>query len=95
MHRTSFWCLVLLFIGGFFRLKSFICKKYKSTNGKDSKYANTIDISIIWSCGGVGYAGSLIAWIVSRAGSFFACIGTMAGSLITCIGSFSAFFCII
>ena len=34
-----------------FRLKSVICKKkYANTNGNDSKYTNTIDISSIWLC---------------------------------------------
>ena len=44
---TSFWWLILFFIDKFFRLKSVICKKYANTNGKDTKYTNTIDISII------------------------------------------------
>ena len=36
----------------FFILReSVITKKYTNTIGKDSKYTNTIDISIIWSCG--------------------------------------------
>ena len=35
-------------------LVSVVCKKYTNTNGKDSKYTNTINISIIWSCGGGG-----------------------------------------
>ena len=40
------WWLILFFIDKFFifRLKS---EKYTDTNGKDSKYTNTIDISII------------------------------------------------
>ena len=51
-HRTSFWWLILFFIDSFFifRLKSVICKKYTNTNGKDSKYTNVIDISIIRYC---------------------------------------------
>ena len=35
-------------------LVSVVCKKYTNTNDKDSKYTNTINISIIWSCGGGG-----------------------------------------
>ena len=69
------WLLVLFFIDEFFRLESVICKKYTRTNGKDSKYTNAIDISIIWSCGGcVGDTGRFIAYIASSAGSFIACI---------------------
>ena len=63
-HLTSFWWLILFFIDEIFvfRLKSVIFKKYTNTNGKDSKYTNAINISIIWSCGGgVGNTGSLIA----------------------------------
>ena len=37
----------LFFIDELFRLKNVICKKYTSTSGKDSKYANAIEISII------------------------------------------------
>ena len=44
----------LVFVEGFFRLVSVICKKYTNTNGKGSKYTNTINISIIRSCGGGG-----------------------------------------
>ena len=74
---TSFWWLILFFIDDF-RLKSVICKKYTNANGKDSKYTNAIDISIIWSCGGSdGKAGSFIAWIVSGGGSFIACIDSI------------------
>ena len=48
-HMTSFWWLILFFfIVLFFSLRSIICKKYTNTNGKDSKHANTIDVSIIW-----------------------------------------------
>ena len=48
-HMTSFWWLILFVIDKFFifRLKSVICKKYTNTNGKDRKYTNAIDISII------------------------------------------------
>ena len=54
-HRTYFWLLILFFIvEGVFRLVSVICKKYTNTNGKGSKYTNTIKISIIRSCGGGG-----------------------------------------
>ena len=52
-------------------------QKYTNTNGKDSKYTNTIDISIIWYCGD-GDAGSFIACIVSSAGSFIAWIGNIS-----------------
>ena len=81
---TSLWLFVLFFNDEFFifRLESVICKKYTSTNNKDSKYTNTIDISIIWSCGGgVGDAGSFIAYIVSSAGSFIACIASISATL--------------
>ena len=72
------WLLVLFFIDEFFRLESVICKKYTRTNGKDSKYTNAIDISIIWSCGGcVGDTGRFIAYIASSAGSFIACIASI------------------
>ena len=48
-RMTSFWSLILFFTDEcFWCLRSVICKKYTNTNGKDSKYANTIDISIIW-----------------------------------------------
>ena len=58
-----------------------ICKKYTNTNGKVSNYTNARDISIIWSCGGgVGKAGSFIAWLVSSAGSFIASIGSNAAT---------------
>ena len=43
----SLW-LIFFFNDEFFRLKSVICKKNTSTNGKDSKHTNTIDTSIIW-----------------------------------------------
>ena len=38
-HMTSFWWLILFFMGLFFifSLRSVICKKYTNTNGKDSK----------------------------------------------------------
>ena len=71
----SFWRLILFFIDNFFsfRLETVICKKIHKTNGKDSKYTNAIDISIVWFCGGgVGNTGSFIAWIAIRAGSFIA-----------------------
>ena len=47
-HMTSFWWLILFFIDLFFicSLRSVICKKYANANGKDSKYTNTVDISI-------------------------------------------------
>ena len=50
---TSFQWLFLLIlsrqaiIDEFFRLKSVLCKKYTSTDGKDRKHTNVIDISII------------------------------------------------
>ena len=52
-HVTSFWWLALFFIDGFFifSLGSVICKKYTKAKCKDSKNTNSIDISIIWSCG--------------------------------------------
>ena len=52
-HMTSFWWLILFFVGLFliFSLGIVICKKYTNTNGKDSKYTNTIDISINGSHG--------------------------------------------
>ena len=80
---TSFWQLILLFIGLFFIFS--ICKKYTNTNDKDQKHANAIDISIIWSCGA---ATGRVGGGVSSAGSFIACIG----SFIACIGSISATF---
>ena len=48
-HMTSFWWLILFFIDEFFifRLKGVICKNHRNTNGKDSKYTNAIDMSII------------------------------------------------
>ena len=46
---TSFWWLIFFLIDELFIFReSAICKKYTNTNGKDSNYTNTIDISIIW-----------------------------------------------
>ena len=47
-HMTPFWWLILFFIELFFicSLRSVICKKYANANGKDSKYTNSIDVSI-------------------------------------------------
>ena len=46
---TSFWWLILFFVDEFFifRLENVACKKYRNATGKDSKYTNAIDISII------------------------------------------------
>ena len=45
---TLLWWLIVFFIDEFFIFReSDICKKYTSTDGKDSKYTNAIDISII------------------------------------------------
>ena len=46
---TTFWLLILFFIDEFFifSLRRVIYKKYRNANGKDSKYTNAIDISII------------------------------------------------
>ena len=46
---TSLWWLILFFIGGFFifSLESVISKKYTNTNGKDGKYTNAKDITMI------------------------------------------------
>ena len=59
-HITSFSCfnrLLLFFVDLFFicSLKGFlvICKKYTSTNRKNSNYTNTVDVSITRSCGKV------------------------------------------
>ena len=47
----SLWLLFFSVAVFFFIFReSAIRKKYTNTNGKDSKYTNTIDISIIWSC---------------------------------------------
>ena len=48
-HIRSFWWLLLFFIDLFFicSLGSVTCKKYANVYGKDSKYTNAIDISII------------------------------------------------
>ena len=48
MASLLWW--ILFFIDEFFifRLESVICKKYTNTDGKDCKYTNAIDISIIW-----------------------------------------------
>ena len=71
----SLWWLIFFFIDEFFRLESVISKKYTNNNGKDSKYTNAIDISIIWSCGGgVGDAGSFIAWIGSISATFLSIV---------------------
>ena len=86
---TSFWWLILFFIDEFFifRLKSVICKRYTNTDGKDCKYTNAIDISIICSsCGGGDVsAGGRDGGGVGSAGSFIACIGSISAT----------FFCII
>ena len=47
LHMTSFWWLILFFTDEIFRLESVLCKKYTNINGKDSKYTNAINISII------------------------------------------------
>ena len=44
---TSFWWLIFFFIDFLFLEKVLYAKKYTNTNGKDSKYTSTIDISII------------------------------------------------
>ena len=77
MHITSFWWLILFFIDLFFicSLRSVICKKYANANGKDSKYTNTIDISI--TGGRVGSAGGGGDGSVSGAGSFMAYIASI------------------
>ena len=74
---TSFWWLILFFIDLFFicSLRSVICKKYANANGKDSKYTNTIDISI--TGGRVGSAGGGGDGSVSGAGSFMAYIASI------------------
>ena len=48
MASLLWW--ILFFIDEFFifRLESVVCKKYTNTDGKDRKYTNAIDISIIW-----------------------------------------------
>ena len=47
-HRTSFWLLILFFIEEeFFRLVSVTWKKFKNTIGKDRKFTNAIDFSIV------------------------------------------------
>ena len=52
-----------------------VCKKYTNTNGKDSKYTNTMYINITETCGGgvVSAGGRGVGDVVS-AGSFIACI---------------------
>ena len=84
-HITLFWWLILFFTDLFFicSLRSVICKKYTNANGKNSKYTNTIDISI--SGGDVGSA-------VGRGGGGFG--GSFGGavSFIACIASIAAAF---
>ena len=68
-------------------------QKIHKTSGKDSKYTNAIDISIVWfGGGGVGNAGSFIAWIVIRACSFIAWIGSIPATFFASFKIFSFIF---
>ena len=75
---TSFWWLILFFIGFCFiySLGIVMCKKYAKTNGKDSKYVSAMDIRI--TGGGAGSAGC------SAGGSAGGSVGG-AGIFISCI----------
>ena len=53
-------------------------KKYANANGKDSKCANAIDISI--TGGGVGSAVGMGGGSVGGAGSFIACIASISAT---------------